>query len=98
MFPYYPTIEMEQWNGVCEDTPVLTALLEQGFTTPTEIQKRAVPEALRGHDVIGAAETVRKCYTTFEYYLYLGFRKDTCFWPANNSPSTTATERCDLTY
>ena len=55
---------MEQWKGVCEDTPVLTALLEQGFTTPTEIQKRAVPEALRGNDVIGAAETVRKCIYT----------------------------------
>ena len=53
---------MEQWNGVCEDAPVLTALLEQGFATPTEIQKRAVPEALRGNDVIGAAETVRKIF------------------------------------
>lgn len=50
---------MEQWKGVCEDAPVLKALLEQGFITPTEIQKRAVPEVLRGNDIIGAAETVR---------------------------------------
>ena len=53
-------MEMEKWKGVCEDAPVLKALLEQGFTTPTEIQKRAVPEVVRGNDVIGAAETVRK--------------------------------------
>ena len=50
---------MEKWKGVCEDALVLTALLDQGFTTPTEIQQRAVPEVLRGNDVIGAAETVR---------------------------------------
>lgn len=50
---------MDQWKGVCEDEPVLKALLEQRFTAPTEIQKRAVPEVLRGNDVIGAAETVR---------------------------------------
>ena len=49
---------MEQWAGVCEDKLVLKALREQGFTTPTEIQKRAVPEVLRENDVIGAAETV----------------------------------------
>lgn len=73
MFAYYPTIEMEQWRGVCEDTPVITALLEQGFTTPTEIQKRAVPEALRGNDVIGAAETVRKYLYTHTYNFRLWY-------------------------
>lgn len=51
---------MEEWKGVCKDSLVLTALLEQGFTAPTEIQKRTVPEVLLGKDVIGAAETVRK--------------------------------------
>ena len=50
---------MEQWEGVCEDPPVLKALLDQGFTAPTEVQQRAIPEVLRGNDVIGAAETVR---------------------------------------
>ena len=54
---------MEKWKGVCEDTSVLTALLEQGFTTPTEIQQRAIPEVLSGNDVIGAAETVRVTLT-----------------------------------
>lgn len=51
---------MEQWKGVCEIAPVLKALLEQGFITPTEIQQRAIPEVLSGNDVIGAAETVLK--------------------------------------
>ena len=54
---------MEKWKGVCEDTPVLTALLEQGFIAPTEIQQRAIPEVLSGNDVIGAAETVRVALT-----------------------------------
>lgn len=54
---------MEKWKGVCEDTSVLTALLEQGFTAPTEIQQRAIPEVLSGNDVIGAAETVRVALT-----------------------------------
>ena len=43
---------------MCEDEPVLRALLEQGFTAPTEIQLKAIPAVLRGNDVIGAAETV----------------------------------------
>ena len=58
---------MEQWKGVCEDELVLTALLEQGFTTPTEIQQRAIPEVLNGKDVIGAAETVRVALTDGYY-------------------------------
>ena len=40
---------------------VFIVLLEQGFATPTEIQKKAIPAVLRGNDVIGAAETVSVC-------------------------------------
>ena len=38
--------------------PLLTALEQLKFTTPTEIQVEAIPHALNGRDVIGVAETV----------------------------------------
>ena len=39
--------------------PIVRALKELGFTTPTEIQRRAIPVAIDStRDVIGAAETV----------------------------------------
>ncbi|MQA74543.1 MAG: DEAD/DEAH box helicase [Solirubrobacterales bacterium] len=37
--------------------PLLTALDELGYTEPTAIQERAIPELLAGHDVIGQAQT-----------------------------------------
>ena len=39
------------------DTPILTALMEQGYTHPTPIQEKAVPPALAGRDVLGCAQT-----------------------------------------
>jgi ATP-dependent RNA helicase DeaD len=36
---------------------VLLALEELGYTEPTPIQERAIPELLAGHDVIGQAQT-----------------------------------------
>jgi ATP-dependent RNA helicase RhlE len=37
--------------------PVVRAVAETGYTTPTEIQARAIPPAMEGRDVIGRAQT-----------------------------------------
>jgi len=41
--------------GLCD--PILKAVAEQGYTTPTPIQKQAIPEILAGKNVIAAAQT-----------------------------------------
>ena len=38
-------------------TPILDALVEQGYETPTPIQVQAIPAILQGKDVMGAAQT-----------------------------------------
>ena len=37
--------------------PILRALSDVGYETPTEIQARAIPPALEGSDLIGRAQT-----------------------------------------
>ena len=37
--------------------PLLRALKEEGYTTPTPIQAQSIPEALAGRDVFGTAQT-----------------------------------------
>lgn len=37
--------------------PILRALEAQGYTTPTPIQKQAIPEILQGKDLLGCAQT-----------------------------------------
>ncbi|HPE30088.1 MAG TPA: DEAD/DEAH box helicase, partial [Parvularculaceae bacterium] len=39
------------------EPPLLKALAESGYATPTPIQEAAIPEALRGRDVLGIAQT-----------------------------------------
>lgn len=36
---------------------ILRAVNESGYTTPTEIQRRAIPEVLNGRDILGIAQT-----------------------------------------
>lgn len=36
---------------------LLDAVADQNFTTPTEIQKKAIPAIIAGHDIIGIAQT-----------------------------------------
>ncbi|TVR31757.1 MAG: DEAD/DEAH box helicase [Spirochaetaceae bacterium] len=38
-------------------TPILNALKSEGYHTPTEIQARAIPVLLAGHDLLGTAQT-----------------------------------------
>lgn len=37
--------------------PILTALQEEGYTTPTPIQSQAIPIVLKGTDLLGCAQT-----------------------------------------
>ena len=37
--------------------PILKAIAETGYTTPTPIQKKAIPPVLKGDDVLAAAQT-----------------------------------------
>lgn len=37
--------------------PILKALQEEGYTTPTPIQAQAIPEVLAGNDLLGCAQT-----------------------------------------
>ncbi|MBX0289381.1 DEAD/DEAH box helicase [Hymenobacter sp. HSC-4F20] len=37
--------------------PILRALREEGYTTPTPIQQQAIPQVLEGHDLLGIAQT-----------------------------------------
>ncbi|WP_034412273.1 DEAD/DEAH box helicase [Derxia gummosa] len=39
------------------DAAILRAIVEQGYTTPTPIQQQAIPIALQGRDLMGAAQT-----------------------------------------
>jgi superfamily II DNA/RNA helicase len=41
--------------GLCD--PILKAIAEQGYTTPTDIQSKAIPVVLRGENLIAAAQT-----------------------------------------
>ncbi len=37
--------------------PLLRALSDEGYTTPTPIQQQAIPQVLEGHDLLGVAQT-----------------------------------------
>ncbi len=37
--------------------PILRAIEEEGYTSPTPIQEQAIPKILNGHDVMGCAQT-----------------------------------------
>ena len=37
--------------------PIVRAIATEGYTTPTPIQSKAIPEALAGKDVLGCAQT-----------------------------------------
>lgn len=39
------------------DPAILSAIADAGYSTPTPIQEKAIPEILAGHDVIGSAQT-----------------------------------------
>ncbi|WP_338663794.1 DEAD/DEAH box helicase [Pararoseomonas sp. SCSIO 73927] len=48
---------MTQFNELGLAAPLLRALEEEGYTTPTPIQAQAIPAAITGRDVLGIAQT-----------------------------------------
>ena len=48
---------MTQFSDLALDPSVLKAVSDAGYTTPTPIQAQAIPEALKGRDVLGIAQT-----------------------------------------
>ena len=52
--------EYKEWPKLGVPSQIVKGLVELGFVSPTEIQQRVIPAALKGDaDVVGAAETVR---------------------------------------
>src|SRR5690606_39369263 len=52
--------ETTPFAGLGLSPALLRALSDAGYTTPTPIQAQAIPPALNGRDLLGAAQTDRK--------------------------------------
>jgi ATP-dependent RNA helicase RhlE len=52
-----PAIDAGGFTNLGLDTRLLQALAEEGYTTPTPIQRDAIPAALVGRDLLGIAQT-----------------------------------------
>ncbi|KAJ2297454.1 ATP-dependent RNA helicase, partial [Coemansia sp. RSA 2706] len=52
-----PDVDVSAWQQLGLHADILRALRHLGFTTPTEIQAKTLPQAMSGRDIIGAAET-----------------------------------------
>ncbi|BEI79786.1 hypothetical protein CcaverHIS002_0103150 [Cutaneotrichosporon cavernicola] len=55
--PSFNDKKLPAWKGINLPAPLKHGLRSLGFKTPTDIQKRALPSALEGRDVVGVAET-----------------------------------------
>jgi len=49
--------KIEQFSDFKLNKQLLTAISQAGFENPTPIQKKAIPLALAGHDILGIAQT-----------------------------------------
>ncbi len=57
-FCFYPdTGPLSQFTSLHLSSPLLKALHEEGYHTPTPIQAKAIPIALEGKDILGCAQT-----------------------------------------
>ncbi|KAJ2743083.1 ATP-dependent RNA helicase [Coemansia sp. BCRC 34301] len=52
-----PDVDVSAWEVYGVHADLLRALKHLGFSVPTEIQSKTLPQALSGRDIIGAAET-----------------------------------------
>ncbi|KAJ1733759.1 ATP-dependent RNA helicase, partial [Coemansia biformis] len=52
-----PDVDVTAWERLGVHMDLLRALRHLGFAKPTEIQSKTLPSALKGRDIIGAAET-----------------------------------------
>ena len=52
-----PALAQTRFEDFGLSAEILRSLTEQGYSTPTPIQAKAIPIVLQGHDVMGAAQT-----------------------------------------
>ncbi|RCH82947.1 ATP-dependent RNA helicase, partial [Rhizopus stolonifer] len=52
-----PSVDISAWKDLHLAEPIQNALKYNQFTSPTPIQKNALPLAMQGRDIIGSAET-----------------------------------------
>lgn len=57
--------------------PILKALQQTGYTTPTPIQEQAIPVLLKGKDLLGCAQTGTGKTAAFAIPLYNDFINQT---------------------
>jgi superfamily II DNA/RNA helicase len=50
-------IKQDEFVGMDLDPRLLAAIRDEGFTTPTAVQRAAIPAAVAGRDVLGCAAT-----------------------------------------
>ncbi|KIW04203.1 uncharacterized protein PV09_04511 [Verruconis gallopava] len=67
-------VDVSAWHSLQLSPDTLAAISKLGFTQPTLVQKRCIPEIMAGHDVIGKAATGSGKTLAFgipilEYYL-----------------------------
>jgi superfamily II DNA/RNA helicase len=55
--PDIPTAQPNGFEGLGLSPEILKAVADSGYTTPTPIQARAIPEVIQRRDVIGIAQT-----------------------------------------
>ena len=48
---------MTDFSGLNLAQPILRAIADEGYTTPTPIQEKSIPPLLAGHDLLGIAQT-----------------------------------------
>jgi superfamily II DNA/RNA helicase len=49
---------MNGWVELEVHDDIVKGLMDEGLTSPTDIQREAIPPAIRRRDIVGAAETV----------------------------------------
>jgi ATP-dependent RNA helicase RhlE len=52
-----PGVAADGFTGLGLGQPILQAVAEQGYTSPSPIQQQCIPAVLEGHDVMAAAQT-----------------------------------------
>ncbi len=65
-----------QFSNLGLINPILKALAEKGYSTPTEIQRKAIPEVLQGRDLLACAQTGTGKTAAFAIPLIQIFAKD----------------------
>jgi len=56
-FPLFERTFLTDFADLNLAAPILQALAEENYTTPTPIQAQAIPHAMEGHDILGLAQT-----------------------------------------